>query len=143
MMCCGVRFGDVLALEGRALRPEVQRRGFGSKALRIMLDRTGIDRAATVTRNPATVRLVATNFRVVSPDLRAPRPLHLASDAEIAAITQEYAQHIDSQGPLPVVTGRYEPSGLYGGQDPGRKMPIPQVAQNVTNAVIVAGKGRK
>jgi hypothetical protein len=120
----------------------MQRRGFGSKALRAMLNRTRLEQVATVTRNPATVKLVGTNFRMVSPDLGATRPLHRADDARIAALTEEYAQHIGARGPLPVVTGRYESSGLYGGEDPGRRMPIPAVAQDARNAVIVAGMER-
>ena len=108
-----------------------------------MLDQTQIDNVATVTRNPATVRLVAANMRHVSPDLRSAQPLHRANDFEIRAITETYAEHTHSQGPLPIVLERYEAGGLYGGIDPGVAMPIPQIANDRSNAVIVAGKGRR
>jgi len=108
-----------------------------------MLNQTKLERAATVTRNPATIHLIGRNFTVVSPDLQAADPLYLTNVPEIAAITEAYAKHIGAHGPLPIVTDRYERAGLYGGADPGKAMPIPQVANYRTNAVIVTGTERR
>jgi hypothetical protein len=140
---CGAVIGNVLSIEGRAIRSEYQHQGLGTLALYDILDSEDVQAAASVTRNPAVPRLMANGFYTVSPDLNAPQPLHhMMRDARVQHVTEVYARHVGvDPADAPFAFGRYA-GGLYGSTDPGRCMPIPEIAGNPENGIIMVALDR-
>ena len=137
--------GGLLSIEGRAIRPEYQGKGLGTLALSGILKVTNVPAAASVTRNPAVLRLMTTGFQIVSPDMGAGDPLHyFRNDERVQEATEVYGRHVvaDPQS-LPFVYDRYT-GGLYGESDPGQNLTaLPQVANNPENGVIMAAVERR
>jgi len=141
----GVRIGDLLSIEGRAIHKAFQGRGLGTTALYEVLANTDIFAAASVTRNPAVPKLMSKAFRVVSPDLGAPDPLHaFHSSPLVYDVTDFYAQHIGANpAETPLVRGRYG-EGLYGLDDPGQGMTaLPEVQLNPGDGIIMVAIERR
>lgn len=136
--CCGVRIGDLLSIEGRAIRREYQGHGLGKAALQEILRTEQFDAAASVTRNPAVLKVMQSGFCTVSPDLRAADPLHSMRDPLLQELAQVYSAHIGSNpAEAPFVNGRYT-GGLYGGVDPGAGIAaLPQLANHPENGVMM------
>lgn len=109
-----------------------------------MLDVYDIESAASVTRNPAIPRLMASGFHTVSPDLDSDDPLHhYGRNEKVRALTETYAEHIGaSPADLPLVVGRYE-GGLYGYDDPGRHIGIPELAADPESGIIMVATDRR
>ncbi|HSX34143.1 MAG TPA: hypothetical protein VLF62_00685 [Candidatus Saccharimonadales bacterium] len=138
MKCCRGHIGDLLSIEGRAIKREYQGRGLGKTALQQILATEQFDAAASVTRNPAVLKVMQSGFCTVSPDLRAADPLHYMRDPLLRELASVYSAHIGSDPKdAPFVPGRYT-GGLYGGEDPGRGMAaLPQLAANPENGVMM------
>lgn len=138
MTCSGGSIGNLLSIEGRAIRREHQALGLGALSLRKLIQEEEFDAVASVTRNPAVLRLMRKHFYTVSPDLSDPDPLHYMNDSVVSHVVDVYGKHIgaDPQD-LPFVHGRYT-GGLYGYTDPGRGMDVlPQIADNPESGVIM------
>lgn len=145
MIFCGGRIGNVLSIEGRAIRKDFQGRGFGTQALRDIVQTENVQAAASVTRNPAVPFLMHKVFRVVSPDLSAAEPLHYFDNvSEVRDLTEVYARHVAADpAELPFVRGRYG-EGLYGFDDPGRDMlGLPGIAENPGDGIIMVALDRR
>ena len=93
---------------------------------------------ASVTRNPAVLRLMRKHFFTVSPDLNDPDPLYHMQDRLIAHLVEVYGRHVGADPKdLPFVHSRYT-GGLYGYADPGRDMDkLPQIASNPESGVVM------
>ena len=109
-----------------------------------MLDTYDIESAASVTRNPAIPRLMANGFYTVSPNMDSPDPLGVYKQNErVRRLTEMYAQHVDARvDDLPFVFGRYE-GGLYGYEDPGRQIGIPELADDPESGIIMIATDRR
>lgn len=142
----GVGIGDdILSIEGRAIRPEYQNQGLGSLALKDILQKIpNITAAASVTRNPAVLKLMGKNFRTVSPDLGAVDPLHFVKENDrVQKVSTIYAEHIGADSAqIPFVFDRYA-GGLYGDNDLGKAMPISEIAQNPQHGIIMVAIDRR
>lgn len=140
----GGGIGDLLSIEGRAIRREYQGNGIGTLALYDLLDTHDVESAASVTRNPAIPRLMTNGFYTVSPDLDNPDPLrHFKSNIRVRELTEVYAEHIGSEpAALPFAISRYE-GGLYGYTDPGEQMGIPQISDYPENGIIMVATDRR
>lgn len=110
----------------------------GGLSLKKLLAEEQFDAVASVTRNPAIVRLMGKGFFTVLPDLNDPDPLHHMRDPLIRHLVQAYGAHIGAdEASLPFVHGRYK-GGLYGYTDPGEGMnALPEIANNPESGVIV------
>jgi len=130
-------------IEGRAIAAAHQRRGLGRGAFRDFLDTTGAAGVASVTRNPATCRITSAEFSAVLPDLTHSDPLGGLRSAEMSAAIEAYAEHLCvPRDELPFVRNRY-PGGLYGREDPGSEMPMPEVRDDPACGVILVGLHRR
>jgi hypothetical protein len=140
----GVVIGDLLSIEGRAIKQAYQGNGIGRLALIDLIGAYDIQAAASVTRNPAIPRLMLNGFKVVSPNPTQPNPLHAyRHNDRVRAFTEVYAEHINAEtASLPIVPGRYE-GGLYGYTDPGRNMGIPEIEADKENGVIMVAIDRR
>ncbi|WP_143447127.1 hypothetical protein [Kibdelosporangium aridum] len=108
-----------------------------------MLKVTGASMVAAVTRSPAISKLMKHAFRTVLPDLSDLDPFHLLERHGIRAAAECYARYAGADpADVPIVFDRYV-GGLYGGPDPGRGMPLGEVADNPANGVIVIAADRK
>lgn len=138
MMCCEVRIGGLLSIEGRAIGKDFQHKGLGTLALREILATENVQTAASVTRNPAVPRLMSKAFHIVSPDLEMPDALHhFKHNEHVRELTEIYAKHIDVRAEdVPFVVGRYG-NGLYGFDDPGETMALPQISDYPGNGIIM------
>jgi len=129
-----------LYLEGIAVGREYQGHGLGTIALKRGLEYFGSETLAATTRNPATVKLMGGVVRYSSPDIRLGDPLRHHNDDRIQAVLATLAANRlrpqDSET-LPYLVSKYPPN-LYG-DDPGANMPLPIVADNPQNAVVVVG----
>ena len=128
----------MLSIEGRAIRREYQGLGLGALSVRKLIQEEDFDAAASVTRNPAVLRLMRKHFYTVSPDLSDPDPLYYMDNLVIGHVVDVYGKHVgaDPQD-LPFVHGRYT-GGLYGYADPGRGMEaLPQIADNPESGIIM------
>ncbi|WP_055546861.1 GNAT family N-acetyltransferase [Streptomyces sp. NBRC 110028] len=133
------------AIEGRATRTAYQGMGLGMRAFAGFLDVTRADIVTSVTRNPAVCRLMAHHFEVSLPDLRpsAHDPLWPLKRRGVSDAMRRYADHLDvSHDRLPILENRY-PSGLYGVADPGKGMPLPDLANHPEHGMIAVGVGRQ
>ncbi len=113
-------------------------------ALHDIVESDRIEAAASVTRNPAVPRLMASSFYTVSPDLQAADPLHhFKDDGLVRHLTEVYATHVEADpSTLPFVPGRYG-DGLYGGDDPGRRLTmLPEIAEHPGNGIIMVAIDR-
>lgn len=144
MITFGGRIGDLLSIEGRAIKREYQGNGIGTVALYDLLDTHDFQAAASVTRNPAIPRLMANGFYTVSPDPEHHDPLHhFKRNDRVKELTEAYAEHIGAKHEdLPFALGRYE-GGLYGYADPGHDMGIPEIADNPENGIIMIATDRR
>lgn len=100
---------------------------------------------ASVTRNPAVLRLMAKFFRIVSPDLDDPDPFHhLKDDKLVQHLTKVYGRHVGADpAHLPMVVGRYT-GGLYGGADPGKNIKqLPAIARHPENGMVMIALDRR
>ncbi len=139
--CCGHIFGDVVRLEGIAVDPDCQQKGVGVSSLALAMQQANAAGAVAVTRNPATVGLVARCTQLVSPVPRIEDAMINAGHPLIQQIVETYANDIGcAKGALPIIEQRY-PDDLYG-NDPGLSMNIPELVTNQNAGVIVAGIGR-
>lgn len=138
-------FGDIVSIEGRAIRQEFQGQGLGSLALRHLLKQdNSIVAAASVTRNPAVPKVMSKCFAKVAPDLSAIQPLEIYNDPQIKTIMEAYGNYLGiSPQNLPFAVGRYK-GGLYGYEDVGKQMDkIPQIANYPENGIIMAAINRR
>jgi len=140
----GAVIGDLLSIEGRAIRQAYQGNGVGKLALVDLVDTYDIQAAASVTRNPAIPRLMRTAFSIVSPDPANADPLHAYhNNSQVRAFTEVYAEHIGADtATLPIVPGRYE-GGLYGYADPGLAMGIPEIESSNESGVVMVAVNRR
>lgn len=130
-----------MRLEGIAIAPESQQRGLGAASLTLAMHEADAAGVVAVTRNPATVQLVARCTELSSPMSRTSEPMANADHPEIREIVDAYAKDIGcAADALPIIQQRY-PDGLYGA-DPGVGINIPELAANPNAGVIVAGIGR-
>lgn len=138
MTCFGASIGDLLSIEGRAIRRAHQAKGLGGLSLKKLLAEEQFDAVASVTRNPAIVRLMRKGFLTVLPDLSDPDPLHHMRDPVVRHLVQTYGRHIGAdEASLPFVHGRYK-GGLYGYADPGEQMNVlSEIANSPESGVIV------
>lgn len=126
-------------LEGIAVSGHHQGKGVGGVALDTFVKKNKIRHISATTRNPATVKLIGSVARFACPDLSKSNPLELF-DQEILLEALEHALGRvapSDSSTLPFLINKYPP-GLYG-QDPGVRMPLPTIAQNSRNAVVVVG----
>ena len=129
-----------LYLEGIAVGREYQGLGLGTIALKRGLEYFESVTLAATTRNPATVKLMGGVVRYSSPDIRLGDPLTHHNDDKIQEVLSALAVSRFRPGDsetLPYLVSKYPP-GLYG-QDPGLEMPLPMIAENPRNAVVVVG----
>lgn len=140
----GGLIGDLLSIEGRAIKREFQGNGVGKLALHDMIDTYDVHAAASVTRNPAIPRLMANGFHTVSPDLTYHDPLHhFKQNDRIRELTEVYAEHLGANPDgLPFALGRYK-GGLYGYTDPGNAMGIPEITDDPENGIIMIATDRR
>ena len=125
--------GQLLSIEGRAIRSDFQGRGLGSAALReLLLTEPDVVAAASCTRNPAIPRLMSRYFGKVSPDISHANPLHYyETDEFVRYFTEQYGNHVNVlPQDAPFAYGRYV-GGLYGHDDPGANfLGVPQLHSN-------------
>jgi hypothetical protein len=136
---------DLWSIEGWATLPEYQNLGLGAEAFTLFLDATGAGTVVSVSRNPAVATLMARRFTIVLPDLTTTTddPLWTFKHPRTRDAVQWYARHLGAdESCLPFLVDRY-PGGLYGGKDPGKFMPLPELADHPANAMIVVGTGKR
>lgn len=103
-----------------------------------------VQAVASVTRNPAVPRLMGKAFHVVSPDLSAADPLHhYKESALVRHISEVYAKYVGGDPEVaPFVYDRYG-NGLYGHEDPGRLMALPEIANHPGNGIIMVATAKR
>lgn len=97
-----------------------------------------IDAVVSVSQNAAVPKLMGKEFGTVLPDLRSANPLHALQDEKVQEVIREYGEHIGAKpDELPFVR-RYI-GGLYGDENPSRRMPeLPQLEDPEYGIVVVA-----
>lgn len=127
---------NMLWLQGIAIDRSCQGSGMGTFAVREAFN--GSELLVATTRNPATVKLVGNATNISCPDIRLGEPLTHMSDERIQQGFKDFGQYVGADPKLaPYLVDRY-PDGLYG-EDPGVRMPMPEIAQYPKNALMVVG----
>ncbi len=130
--------GNLLSIEGRAIRRAHQANGLGMLSLKKLIAEEDYVAMASVTRNPAIIKLMRKAFYTVLPDLTDADPLHPMQDKVVRHLVNVYGRHVGADPrDLPFVHGRYK-GGLYGYADPGKGLEgLPQIAGSPESGIVM------